>query len=97
MILYNSKRSMYLVLKNYLEFFEEESCGQCVPCRIGCQQLLLGIEAIRQGTKPLSHMNKLRELIGVMSAASKCKLGMSLANPFNSITDNFAEEICAKW
>ncbi len=97
MILYNSTRSMYLVLKNYLEFFSEESCGQCAPCRIGCQQLLLGIEAIRQGTKPLSHMDKLKELIGVMGTASKCKLGMSLANPFNSITENFSEEICSKW
>jgi len=97
MILYNSTRSMYLVLKNYLEFFQEESCGQCAPCRIGCQQLLLGIEAMRQGTKPLTHIEKLRELVGVMGSASKCKLGMSLVNPFNSITEHFFEEICSKW
>ncbi|MDD3030294.1 MAG: NADH-ubiquinone oxidoreductase-F iron-sulfur binding region domain-containing protein [Alphaproteobacteria bacterium] len=97
MILYNSTRSMYLVLKNYLEFFQEESCGQCAPCRIGCQQLLLGIEAMRQGTRPLSHIDKLRELVNVMGVASKCKLGMSLANPFNSITEHFFEEICSKW
>ncbi|MDD3287593.1 MAG: NADH-ubiquinone oxidoreductase-F iron-sulfur binding region domain-containing protein [Alphaproteobacteria bacterium] len=93
MILYNSSRSMYLVLKNYLEFFEEESCGQCAPCRIGCQQLLLGIEAVREGKKPLSHIEKLRDLAQVMSVASKCGLGMSLVNPFNSITEHFLEEI----
>ena len=97
MILYNSTRSMYLVLKNYLEFFREESCGQCTPCRIGCQQLLLGIEAIRQGTKPISHMAKLKELVDVMGSSSRCGLGMSLVNPFRSITENFSEEICSKW
>jgi [NiFe] hydrogenase diaphorase moiety large subunit len=37
MKLFNSSRSMYNVLHNYLDFFAEESCGQCTPCRVGCQ------------------------------------------------------------
>lgn len=94
MMLFNSSRSMYHVLKNYLEFFEEESCGQCTPCRVGCQQLLKGIEAIRSGERPLSYLERLRDLARVMSIASKCGLGQSLANPFNSITQHFREEIC---
>lgn len=36
MMLFNSSRSMYNVLHNYLDFFREESCGQCTPCRVGC-------------------------------------------------------------
>jgi [NiFe] hydrogenase diaphorase moiety large subunit len=44
MMLFNSSRSMFNVLDNYLEFFREECCGQCTPCRVGCQQLLLGIK-----------------------------------------------------
>ena len=40
---------MYNVLHNYLDFFTEESCGQCTPCRVGCQQLLKGVEAVKQG------------------------------------------------
>ncbi|OPX93953.1 MAG: NAD-reducing hydrogenase HoxS subunit alpha [Syntrophorhabdus sp. PtaU1.Bin002] len=94
MMLFNSTRSMYHVLENYLEFFEEESCGQCTPCRAGCQQLLKGIEAVRSGEKPLSYIEKLRDLAQVMSVASKCGLGQSLVNPFNSITRYFREEIC---
>ncbi|OPY65621.1 MAG: NAD-reducing hydrogenase HoxS subunit alpha [Syntrophorhabdus sp. PtaU1.Bin050] len=94
MMLFNSSRSMYHVLRNYLEFFEEESCGQCTPCRAGCQQLLKGIEAVRSGEKPLSYIEKLRDLAQVMSVASKCGLGQSLVNPFNSITRYFREEIC---
>jgi [NiFe] hydrogenase diaphorase moiety large subunit len=51
MKVFNSSRSMYNVLHNYLEFFEEESCGQCTPCRVGCQQLIKGIEAVKKGEK----------------------------------------------
>jgi [NiFe] hydrogenase diaphorase moiety large subunit len=94
MILFNSTRSMYHVLENYLEFFNEESCGQCTPCRIGCQQLLKGIQAIRFGEKPHTYLDKLRALARSISVASKCSLGMSLINPFNSITEHFREEIC---
>ncbi len=94
MMLFNSKRSMFHVLKNYLEFFEEESCGQCTPCRVGCQQLLKGIEAIRAGERPVEYINDLRKLAATMAVASKCGLGQSLASPFNSITEHFREEIC---
>jgi len=94
MMLFNGTRSMYHVLENFLEFFEEESCGQCTPCRVGCQQLLKGIKAVRSAEKPLSYIEKLRDLARVMSSASKCGLGQSLVNPFNSITQHFREEIC---
>lgn len=94
MMLFNGSRSMYHVLRNFLEFFEEESCGQCTPCRVGCQQLLEGIEAIRSGERPVSYLEELRRLASTMSVASKCGLGQSLVNPFNSITGHFREEIC---
>lgn len=94
MMLFNSSRSMFHVLKNFLEFFEEESCGQCTPCRVGCQQLLQGIEAIRFGEKPVHYIEELKKLARTMSVASKCGLGQSVANPFISIVDNFKDEIC---
>ncbi len=94
MMLFNSSRSMYHVLKNFLEFFEEESCGQCTPCRVGCQQLLKGIESIRSGERPASYLAELKKLATAMSIASKCGLGQSVANPFNTIVDNFKDEIC---
>ena len=49
MKLFNSSRSMYNVLHNYLDFFAEESCGQCTPCRVGCQQLLKGVQKVKKG------------------------------------------------
>lgn len=93
MMLFNSTRSMYNVLKDYLEFFTEESCGQCTPCRVGCQQLLEGIEAVKRGEKHPSYLESLKKLAETMKLSAKCGLGQSVANPFISIIDNFKEEI----
>lgn len=93
MMIFNSSRSMYHVLHNYLEFFTEESCGQCTPCRVGCQQLLKGIEAVKKGERTSSYLNELLKLANTMKIASKCGLGQSVPNPFISIVENFREEI----
>lgn len=93
MKLFNSSRSMYNVLHNYLDFFTEESCGQCTPCRVGCQQLYKGIEAVKKGDKPSKYLDELTKLAGTMKVASKCGLGQSVGNAFRSIVENFKEEI----
>jgi [NiFe] hydrogenase diaphorase moiety large subunit len=93
MMLFNSSRSMFNVLDNYLEFFREESCGQCTPCRVGCQQLLLGIKAVKRGDKPASYLDKLMRLAETMQFTAKCGLGQSVANSFSSIVENFREEM----
>ena len=93
MKLFNSSRSMYNVLHNYLDFFAEESCGQCTPCRVGCQQLLLGVEAVKRGDKHSRYLEDMVKLAGTMKVASKCGLGQSVGNAFKSIVENFREEI----
>ena len=93
MKLFNSSRSMYNVLHNYLEFFTEESCGQCTPCRVGCQQLLKGIEKVKKGDAKSTYLTELVKLADTMKVASKCGLGQSVGNAFRSIVENFREEI----
>jgi [NiFe] hydrogenase diaphorase moiety large subunit len=93
MKLFNSSRSMYNVLHNYLDFFAEESCGQCTPCRVGCQQLLNGIEKVKKGELHSSYLNELMKLADTMKVASKCGLGQSVGNAFRTIVENFREEI----
>jgi [NiFe] hydrogenase diaphorase moiety large subunit len=93
MMLYNSSRSMYNVLDNYLEFFREESCGQCTPCRVGCQQLFLGIKAVKRGDRPGIYLDKLLKLSETMQYTAKCGLGQSVGNSFTSIVENFREEM----
>ena len=93
MKLFNSSRSMYNVLHNYLDFFAEESCGQCTPCRVGCQQLLKGVEKVKKGEAKSTYLNELVKLADTMKIASKCGLGQSVGNAFKSIVENFKEEI----
>jgi len=93
MMIFNSSRSMYNVLHNYLDFFEEESCGQCTPCRVGCQQLLKGIKAIKSGEKSSDYIAQLSKLTETMKVTAKCGLGQSVANSFASIVENFREEM----
>ncbi len=93
MKLFNSSRSMYNVLHNYLDFFAEESCGQCTPCRVGCQQLLKGVENVKKGEVKSTYLVELVKLADTMKVASKCGLGQSVGNAFKTIVENFREEI----
>ncbi len=93
MKLFNSSRSMYNVLHNYLDFFAEESCGQCTPCRVGCQQLLKGIEKVKKSEVNSTYLTELMKLADTMKIAAKCGLGQSVGNAFKSIVGNFREEI----
>lgn len=92
-IIFNESRKMLKVLKNFMEFFVEESCGQCTPCRIGNVKLLEGVEKIEDGTFTFAEIGRLRELGKTMQVASKCGLGQSSPNSFLSILENFKEEI----
>ena len=93
MILFNHSRSMYQVLHEYLRFLSTESCGLCTPCRVGTQQLLLGIVAVKNGSRGPDYLDTLRRLALTMKSSSKCSLGQSAANPFISVTEHFKEEI----
>lgn len=91
--IFNESRDMLRVLKNFMEFFVDESCGQCTPCRIGNVKLLEGVEMIEKGKYTFSYINKLKDLGKTMQLASKCGLGQSSPNPFISILENFNDEI----
>ena len=95
-IVFNRSRDMLRVLKNFMEFFVEESCGQCTPCRIGNVKLLDGVERVERGECSLSYLNELIELGQSMQVASKCGLGQSSPNPFVSIMTNFQHEILSQ-
>jgi len=95
-MIFNESRSMLEILENFMEFFVEESCGQCTPCRIGNVKLLEGIRMIKDGNYTFSYIHKLKELGRTMQVASKCGLGQSSPNAFISILDNFKDEIFNK-
>jgi len=92
-MIFNESRNMLEILKSFMEFFVEESCGQCTPCRIGNVKLLEGVEMIEKNVFTFEYIEKLKELGKTMQIASKCGLGQTSPNPFISILENFKEEI----
>ena len=72
---------------NMLRFFEDESCGQCTPCRVGCEKAVKLMQADKWD-QPL-----LDELCTAMADASICGLGQAAPNPIRSAMKHFPEEI----
>ena len=72
---------------NMLRFFEDESCGQCTPCRVGCEKAVKLMQADRWD-QPL-----LEELCTAMADASICGLGQAAPNPIRLTMQHFADEI----
>lgn len=80
------------VVKFYLEFSVEESCGKCAPCRIGGRKLLGILEKISKGTGSEADLETLKEIGRAMQKASLCALGGTTPNPVLSTMKYFAEE-----
>lgn len=72
---------------NMLRFFEDESCGQCTPCRVGCEKAV----ALMQADTWDTHL--LEDLSSVMAEASICGLGQAAPNPIRLVMKHFREEI----
>lgn len=72
---------------NMLRFFEDESCGQCTPCRVGCEKAVKLMQA-DTWDKPL-----LEDLCNVMVDASICGLGQAAPNPILLTMKHFADEV----
>ncbi len=71
---------------NLMRFFEDESCGQCTPCRVGTEK------AVALMQRPQWDEAALRELSQAMADASICGLGQAAANPLLSVLRYFAED-----
>jgi [NiFe] hydrogenase diaphorase moiety large subunit len=95
-IVFGPDRDMLHVARNFMEFFVEESCGQCTPCRDGNPKLLEGIKMLENGSCSMAYLNELCSLGETMQIASKCGLGQSSPNAFLSIVKHFKDEIMGR-
>ncbi len=86
-VVLSDKDSAKQAALNMLRFFEDESCGQCTPCRVGCEKAVKLMEADKWD-QPL-----LDELCTAMVDASICGLGQAAPNPIRSAMKYFPEEI----
>ena len=89
-------RDMLGIARNFLEFFVEESCGQCTPCRAGTVKLLEGVDMLQEGRCSMKYLRELCALGETMQMASKCGLGQSSPNAFLSIVTEFQDEIMGR-
>lgn len=89
-------RDLLGVARNFLEFFLEESCGQCTPCREGIPKLLEGVELLQHGRCSMDYLKELCDLGETMQQASKCGLGQSAPNALLSIVEHFQDEILGR-
>ncbi|HEY5701325.1 MAG TPA: NADH-ubiquinone oxidoreductase-F iron-sulfur binding region domain-containing protein, partial [Gammaproteobacteria bacterium] len=86
-VILSDKDSVKDAAINLMRFFEDESCGQCTPCRVGTEK------AVKLMVQPKWDEPLLNELGCAMSDASICGLGQAAANPLNSIMKYFREDI----
>ncbi|WP_333713602.1 NAD(P)H-dependent oxidoreductase subunit E [Yoonia sp.] len=86
-VVLSDKDSARAAALNMLRFFEDESCGQCTPCRVGCQKAvkLMQADTWDQGL--------LAELCTAMADASICGLGQAAPNPIKLVMQHFPDEI----
>ncbi len=85
-IVLSDKDSVKSAALNMMKFFEDESCGQCTPCRVGCEKAV-ALMSRDTWDEPL-----LRELSRMMMDASICGLGQAAPNPLLSVFDHFPGE-----
>jgi [NiFe] hydrogenase diaphorase moiety large subunit len=95
-IVLGPNRDLLRVSLNFLEFFLEESCGQCTPCREGIPKLLEGVELLQHGRCSMNYLRELCDLGETMQQASKCGLGQSAPNALLSIVEHFQDEILGR-
>jgi [NiFe] hydrogenase diaphorase moiety large subunit len=95
-IVFGPHRDMLDVVENFLEFFIDESCGQCTPCREGVPKLLEGVELLKQGKCSMTYLKEICGLGETLQLASKCGLGQSAPNALLSVVANFQDEILGR-
>jgi len=95
-IVFGSQRDMLKIAENFLEFFIDESCGQCTPCREGTPKLLEGVKLLQRGECSMAYLNELCSLGETLQVASKCGLGQTAPNTFLSIAKHFRDEILGR-
>lgn len=95
LIVMDEDNCMVDIAKFFLEFTVEESCGKCVPCRVGTKRLLEILEKITMGKATLADLDRMEELCHHIQENSLCGLGQTAPNPVLSTFRYFKDEYLA--
>ncbi|MDP2727090.1 MAG: NADH-ubiquinone oxidoreductase-F iron-sulfur binding region domain-containing protein, partial [Dehalococcoidia bacterium] len=95
-IVYNTSRDALEIGLRTMEFFAEESCGKCTPCREGTQVMVETLGRMTQGQGREEDLIDMLDLSEVMALASLCGLGQAAPNCFVDTYQHFGEEYRAR-
>jgi bidirectional [NiFe] hydrogenase diaphorase subunit len=95
MIVMGENTSMIDVAKFFMEFCVDESCGKCVPCRVGTVHMYHILEDFTQGRATPHQLELLEKLCDMVSRTSLCGLGQTAPNPVRSTLRYFRDEYLA--
>ena len=88
-MVFGPQRNILEIVDYFMEFFIEESCGHCTPCRVGNVLLRQYLGNIISGKGEPADLDKMKELGETVKAASRCGLGQTSSNPILTTLKNF--------
>jgi NADH-quinone oxidoreductase subunit F len=92
MIVLDEDQCMVDLARYFMDFIQDESCGQCTPCRVGTRRMLEILTRITEGTGEEGDIEKLVELAEMIKETSLCGLGKTAPNPVLSTIRYFRDE-----
>jgi bidirectional [NiFe] hydrogenase diaphorase subunit len=95
MIVMDDTSCMVDVARYFMDFCREESCGKCVPCRVGTTELYLMLDKICSGEATMADLDQMEKLAGIVQRTSLCGLGGGAPNPIFSTLRYFRDEYVA--
>ncbi|MBM3695002.1 MAG: NADH-quinone oxidoreductase subunit F [Actinobacteria bacterium] len=95
MVVADETNCMVDLARFFLAFTQDESCGKCVPCRVGARKMLDLLTAATQGRAAPGDLRRLESLCRTVEAASLCGLGQTAPNPVRTTLRYFPEEYAA--
>jgi len=95
MIVMDDTSCMVDVAKYFMDFCRDESCGKCVPCRVGTTQLWMLLDGITRGRATMADLAQLERLARIVQRMSLCGLGQGAPNPIFSTLRYFRDEYLA--
>ena len=90
-IVIDDSHDLFALATNIVRFFRNESCGKCVPCRIGSEKAVELLEGVQDGTRDTTELHVLIELGETLEQTSICGLGQVALNPILSMLKCFPE------
>ena len=92
-MVFGAERDLFALATNLVRFFRNESCGKCVPCRLGSRYAVDLLEGVSQGDVPTDALGELTPLAETLQQTSICGLGQVALNPIESMLRHFPEAI----